>query len=215
MSANSKQESGNRMLSRSFQYGTSSIIIVLIVLGIIVVINVMSMRHFVRADLTENKDFTVSDATKKVLSELDDIITIDAYFSKEVPPYVTNIKSQVNDIFDEYSAYSGGNVSVELVSMPRAGDDPELEQKARFLGIPPVQVNILEKDKTEVVTIYFGIVIGYEDRNEIIPVIQNVRTLEYDLTSAIIKVSKSHRKSRLSDTSPVTENMRRTRITKK
>jgi len=190
MSANSKQESGNRMLSRKFQYGTSSIIIVLIVLGIIVVINVMSMRHFVRADLTENKDFTVSDATKKVLRELDDIITIDAYFSKEVPPYVTNIKSQVNDIFDEYKAYSGGKVSVELVSMPRAGDDPELEQKARFLGIPPVQVNILEKDKTEVVTIYFGIVIGYEDRNEIIPVIQNVRTLEYDLTSAIIKVKQ-------------------------
>jgi len=178
------------MLSRRFQYGTSSIIIVLIVLGILVVINVMSMRHFVRADLTENKDFTISDATKKVLRGLDDIVTIQAYFSKEVPPYVSNLKGQVNDVLDEYKAFAGGNIAVELINMPRAGDDPELEQKARFLGIPQVQVNILEKDKTEAITIYFGIAIAYSDRNEVIPVVQNVRTLEYDLTSAIIKVKQ-------------------------
>ena len=70
------------MLSRKYQYGTSSIIIVLIVLGILAVINFMSTRHFVRADLTEGKDFTISDATKKMLSELVDIVNINAYFSK-------------------------------------------------------------------------------------------------------------------------------------
>ena len=173
------------MLSRRFQYGANSIIIVLIVLGILAVVNFLSTRHFKRVDLTEGKDFTISDSTRKVLGELDDIVNIEAYFSGNLPEYVAGLERQVKDIFDEYEAYAHGNLSVKFTD-PMS--DPALEQKMRFVGIPPVQVNIVEKDKSEVVNIYFGLAITYEDRKEVIPVIQNVMTLEYDLTSAIVKI---------------------------
>ncbi|MBD3184055.1 hypothetical protein GF312_17355 [Candidatus Poribacteria bacterium] len=192
MSVNSKQESGNSMLSRKLKYGTSSVIIVLIVLGIIAVINFLSTRHFVRADLTENKDFTISDSTKKVLGELDDVVNITAYFSKNLPPYLTNIQTQVKDILDEYEAYAHGNLEVNFVD---PAGDPSMEQKLRFMGIPQAQLNIIEKDKAEVVNVYFGMAVMYEDRKEVIPVIQNVMTLEYDLTSAIVKVKRSEEKT--------------------
>ncbi len=180
------------MLSRRFQYGANSIIIALIVLGILVVINYMSTQHFKRWDLTENKDFTVSDATKKMLGDLDDVVNIEAYFSKDLPQRLTGLQRQVEDIFDEYKAYARGNLAVRFMD---PGEDPALEQKMRFIGIPQVQVNIEEKDKIEVQNIYFGVVVKYEDKSEPIPVIQNVATLEYDLTSAIIKVKQTEAKT--------------------
>jgi ABC-type uncharacterized transport system involved in gliding motility auxiliary subunit len=50
-------------------------------------------------------------------------------------------------------------------------------------------VNIIEKDKAQVVNIYLGLAVLYEDRKEVIPFIQDIRTFEYDLTSAILKVA--------------------------
>ncbi len=180
------------MLSRRLKYSTNSTIIVLIVLGILVVINFMSTRHFIRADLTAGKDFTISDSTKKVLDELDDIVNINLYFSRKLPPYLTGLQQRVQDIIDEYKAFARGNLAVKFID---PAGDPALEQKMRFIGIPQVQLNIIEKDKAEVVNVYFGIAIMYEDRNEVIPLIQNVGALEYDLTSAIIKVTRSEAKT--------------------
>jgi gliding-associated putative ABC transporter substrate-binding component GldG len=180
------------MLSRRLQYSTGSIVVVLIVLGILAVINFMSVRHFVRADLTEGKDFTISNSTKKVVGELDDIVNINAYFSKNLPPYLINLERQVKDILDEYKAFAHGNLEVKFID---PASDPALEQKIRFMGIPQARLNIIEKDKAEVVNVYFGMAVMYEDKKEVIPVVQNVMTLEYDLTSAIIKVKRSEEKT--------------------
>lgn len=103
------------MLSRRLQYSANSIIIVLIVLGIFAVVNFMSTRHFVRADLTEGKDFTISDSTRKTLGELDDMVNVVAYFSKNLPPYLTELERRIRDIFDEYRAYAHGNLSVKFI----------------------------------------------------------------------------------------------------
>ena len=182
------------MLSRKFQYGANSVIIVLIVLGIFAVVSfILTRPQFARRwDLTEGKDFTISDSTRKVLGELDDIVNIEAYFSKNLPPYLVGLERQVKDILDEYIAYSRGNLSVKFTD-PMS--DPQLEQKMRFIGIPQAQVNIMAKDKREVINIYFGMAITYEDKKETIPVVQNVMTLEYDLTSAIVKVKRSETKT--------------------
>ncbi len=180
------------MLSRKYQYGTSSVIIVLIVLGILAVINFMSTRHFARADLTEGKDFTISSSTKKMLAGLNDIVNINAYFSKDLPPYLVNLERQVKDVLDEYKAFARGNLNVEFIDP--TGDQTE-EQKVRFMGIPQVPFQIIQRDKAEVVNVYLGIAIMYEDRKEVIPVIQNIMTLEYDLTSAILKVKRSETKT--------------------
>ena len=180
------------MLSRRLQYGTSSIIVALIVLGIVAVVNFMSTRHFVRADLTEGKDFTISDSTKKVLGELDDVVNIEAFFSSNLPPALVGLEQQIKDVFDEYKAYAHGNLDVKFTDPT---SDPKLEQRMRFVGIPQVQASIVQKDKSELVNVYFGIAISYGDKKEVIPVIKNVMTLEYDLTSAIIKVKRSETKT--------------------
>jgi ABC-2 type transport system permease protein len=159
---------------------------VVIVTAIIVLANLISQSVFGRLDLSEGNIYSISESTKEVLRDLEDIVNIKVYFSKKLPPYLTTLTREVTDIIDEYRAYAGGNLVVDFED-PSA--DPETEDRARSLGIPPVQLNIIEKDKAEVMNAYLGIAILFEDRKEVIPVVQSAANLEYELTSSIIKVA--------------------------
>lgn len=165
---------------------------VVIVIAIIAFVNLLSLRFFGRADLTEGNLFSVSESTREVVGDLDDIVNIKVYFSKKLPPYLTTLTRRVGDILDEYKAYAGGKL---IVDFEDPAVDPETEQRVRSLGIPPVQLNIIEKDKAEVMNAYLGIAILFEDRKEVIPVVQNAGNLEYELTSAILKVASKEQKT--------------------
>ena len=90
------------MSLKKIRYGTNYIILIVILAAILGVINLLSYRHFLRADLTDNKQYTISASTKKVLAGLDDIVNIKVYFSKKLPPYLTTLTDQVTDLLDEY-----------------------------------------------------------------------------------------------------------------
>lgn len=177
---------------KKLQYGTNFLSLILIFLGFVVVINYISTKFFLRFDLTENKEFTISKSTKDILKNLDDIVSINVYFSKKLPPYLENLKLKVEDILKEYQVYSKRKINVNYFD---PATDSKLSQSVRFLGIPQVQCNIIEKDKVQVINVYLGMVILYEDKKEVIPVIQDTANLEYDLTSKIIKVTSSETKT--------------------
>lgn len=177
--------------SKTLKYGSSSVIFILVILGILALVNFLSERYFARADLTENNIYTISQSTKEILKELDDIINIRVYFS-ENPPQVAKIRREIRDMLDEYSAFSRGNLMIDFID---PADDEDLKQKLRFMGIPEIQVNVYEKDKAEVAKVYMGIAILYEDKKEALPVVQGTYNLEYDLTSAILKVSSGETKT--------------------
>ncbi len=180
------------MVKRTTSYGASVVISVVIILGILIVLNCLSNLYFARADLTEDKEYTVSAATKSVLADLEDLVTIEAYFSKQLPSYVMPLKTQVKDLLDEYKAYSKGKLQVEFID---PGSDKQLKQKLQFMGIPPVQLNVIQKDKAELTTVYLGLAILYENKQEVIPVIRGTENLEYQITSGIRKVTMSEVKS--------------------
>src|SRR3989338_3880884 len=58
-----------------------------------------------------------------------------------------------------------------------------------MLGIAPVQLNVIENDRREVAKIFLGLAVLFGDKQEVIPVLQQVGNLEYDLAQAILKVS--------------------------
>jgi ABC-2 type transport system permease protein len=174
------------MQARKIKYSTNLLLLVIIMFAILVVINFISSKKFSRLDLTQDKEFTISESTKKVLRNLDDIVTIKAYFSKELPSYLINLDSQIKDILSEYKAYAKGNLNISYTD---PGDDEKLQNELRFMGIPQVQLQVVNKDKAEVMKAYLGIAVMYGDKKEALPVVQSTETLEYDLTSAIVKVT--------------------------
>lgn len=165
--------------------GIYSATVVLLVLLILVVGNFVASRVLARIDLTHDHEFTISKATRDVLRGLDDVVTVKVYFSKKLPPNLATLRRNIDDVLRGYQAYSRGKVRVEYVD---PSEKPEEEQKLRYLGIPQIQLNVLEKDQLQVINGYMGLAILYADRHQSIPVVQDVNTLEYDLTAGILQV---------------------------
>lgn len=160
---------------------------VALIIGILVVVNFLSYSIFARIDLTENKIYSVSTATKNTLTELDDVINIKAYFSNSLPSQLLSLKREVEDVLDEYEAFSNGRIKIEYID---PGDDDKLKQELFMKGIPELTFEVVEKDKRQLQTGYMGITISYGDNREVIPTIkQNLSDLEYQLTSKIKRVT--------------------------
>ena len=73
------------MATRTLKYGSNMLVFILVVFAILAAISFLSSRRFVRADFSDDKRYTISQSTKNVLKRLDDVVTINAYFSRENP----------------------------------------------------------------------------------------------------------------------------------
>ena len=162
-------------------------VLVISVLIIVMVLNFLVSRHLVwRLDLTREKLFTLADSSKNIVGNLDDLVTIKAYFSQKLPPYLSNMRQDVEDLLEEYQAHSKGKLRVKFIDPT----DFEEEQKRKLMydGIMPINLQTIDRHKFEVMEAYFGLTNNYEDRKETIPIADPL-SLEYDLSAAIKKVS--------------------------
>ena len=162
-------------------------ITILLLLGIVIVINFLSYQIFYRLDLTKGGIYSISSASKKIVSNLEDIVNIKVYFSDNLTTQFISVKQDVADILDEYEAYSNGKVRVEFVD---PGDDEEIKKELYLKGIPQLTFQVFAKDQAQTVNGYAGIAVEYGDQIEVIPAVkQDTSDLEYQLTIAIKKAT--------------------------
>jgi len=159
---------------------------VLLIAGIVILLNVLSRQLFFRLDITQGKQYTLSKATKDILKNLEDPVTIKAYFSEDVPPNIAATRRDFQDMLIEYSNRSKGEVDFEFVN---PNGDPELEQEAVQAGIAPVMINVREKDQVKQQKAYLGALIKMGEQQEVIPFVQPGGAMEYELTTNIKKLS--------------------------
>jgi len=161
-----------------------------IVLAILIVVNFISIRLFGRFDLTRNGQFTLSEASKALVRSLDDRVTVRAYFTEDLPAPYNNNRRALLDELNDYKAYARGNLQFEFIDP--TGEKGEME--AQQQGIAPLQVQVIKEDKAQVQRAYMGMVLLYEDKKEVIPVVQNVGTLEYEISSTIKRLTSKGQK---------------------
>ncbi len=168
-----------------------AILRILLTLGILILINIIGLRFFQRLDLTNDNIFTLSEASKNLVHQLDDKFLVKAYFTSDLPPEYANNRRDLRDLLDEYRAYAGGNFQYEFID-PSKKD--EVEQEAQRYGIPPVQVQVLKEDKLQIEKAYMGMVFLFGDKQERVPVIQTTSNLEYEISSTIKKMTSKELK---------------------
>lgn len=159
---------------------------VLLMVVIVIVINILSDNFYFRLDLTADKAYTLSKATKNILSSLEEPVTVTAYFTEDVPPQILQGRKEFQDMLVEYANYADGNLVYEFVDPNK---DQQTEQKAMQEGIMPSIMNVRERDEMTQKRIFLGAVLKMGSDKEIIPMIQTGTAMEYDLSSAIKKLS--------------------------
>jgi gliding-associated putative ABC transporter substrate-binding component GldG len=161
-------------------------IITISILLALAIVSFLANRHFVRLDLTKNRDYTLAPATQKTLKDLKDVVTLRIYFTQEMPPQLLTLKRLIDDTVSEFRSYGGQNVRVEYVD---PASDEAATREAVVSGVTPVQLNVQGQDKLEVAKVYLGMVLLHGDKKETIPVIAYPQNLEYDMVSRIVKLT--------------------------
>jgi gliding motility-associatede transport system auxiliary component len=159
---------------------------IILIIIVIVFVNVLSDRFFVRLDLTADQSYTLSKATKNILRNLDEPVTVTAYFTEDVPSNLIKTKRDFMDLLVEYNSISKGKLMYEFVD---PGTDPQTEKKANDDGVQAILVSVREKDQVKQQKAYLGAVIQKGNKVDAIPVIQPGAAMEYDLSSTIKKMS--------------------------
>ncbi|HSN34201.1 MAG TPA: Gldg family protein [Ideonella sp.] len=154
----------------------------------------------IRADLTQGRIYTLSDATRNYLAQVREPLLIRGYFSAQTHPLLAPLVPQLRDLLEEYAVAGGRRVHVEFVD---PHDDPKVEEEAgaRY-GIRPVPFQVSGKYQASVVNSYFDVLVSYGDQFQVLGFRDLIdvksrsegdfdvalKNPEYDITRAIRKV---------------------------
>jgi len=155
---------------------------------------------WVRADLTQGNVYSISEATRSYLAQLQEPLLIRGYFSAQTHPLLAPLVPRLRDLLQEYAVAGDGRVRVEFID-PQ--EHPELEQEANEkYDIQPVPFQFASKYQATVVNSYFNVLIQYGDQQQVLgfsDLIEvkmqsetdlevELRNPEYDITQAIKKI---------------------------
>ncbi len=167
-----------------------AIIQLFLLIGILVLINMLADRQILRLDLTDDKRYTLSDASKEIARNLDDPITITAYFSKNLPPQLERGKREFRNFLEEFRAHSGGFLEFRFID-PAESEDAEI--RAQQAGVSPVLIDVRERDQISQQRAYLGAVFNFGEETEILPVIEPGTAMEYNIANAIKRLTSISR----------------------
>ena len=162
------------------------LITTLLVIGIVLVVNFLSNELHFRLDLTDDRQYTLSKATLDILEELEEPVTVKAYFSKDLPPNIAKTRSDFQDLLVEYNSRSNGMIAYEFIN---PNENEGAERLAVESGIQPVMINVREKDQVKQQKAFLGATINLGEKVDVIPFVQPGSAMEYALTTSIKRIS--------------------------
>lgn len=181
----------------------SSLIRLFVGISAILLINLMASQIYLRIDLTEEKRYTLSDATIQMLEELDDYAYFKVYLEGDFPAGFKKLRNETRDMLEEFKAYSP-YIEYTFINPSGIVDNEKREALIQELigkGLQPTNLHINKNDGSSRILIFPGIVLdykGYEVPIELLNaqmgvsperVLNNsIETLEFTLTSALLKI---------------------------
>ena len=162
-------------------FSTFALVVAAILFVAVVVVANASLRS-ARVDLTQQKLFTLSPASRNVLQKIDEPITVRFYFSERLGREIPSIglyAARVRDLLEEYASRSKGKLRLEISSPEPFSEAEDRAVAAGLQGVPVDQGGEL---------VYFGLVAtNSTDDREVIPFFEQSREslLEYDITRII------------------------------
>lgn len=142
-------------------------------IGIIVFINIISNYVFTRFDLTSEKRYTLSPATKDILKKLDDVVYVKVYLEGEFPSGFKNLRNSAKEMLDEFRAYAGDNLQYEFIN-PNANPDKKERDKlqAQLMdeGLKPWNIEAGDKGTKSTIPVFPAALFTYKSETRKYPV---------------------------------------------
>jgi ABC-type uncharacterized transport system involved in gliding motility auxiliary subunit len=115
------------------------------------------------------------------------VVLAKVYFSGNLPDQLATLERNVRDLLREYEVHGKGKFQIQFINPDESED---LKNQAIAMGVPQVQMNVLEKDQYQIINVFMGIGLQSGDKTDAMPVVEDLSTFEYDLTSKILKLTR-------------------------
>lgn len=178
-----------------------------LLIGIFVSLNILASHYFFRADLTEDKRYSISEAGKDLLSKVNDKLIIKIYLTGELDPGYDRLSKAVQEKMEEFKVYSSGQLEVQYIDPNQETDlamRARMQQQLQMAGIRKDVYLSQNNGKKEEVTVFPGAVITYKEQDQVVNFLkgssisskdeqlnQSVETLEFEFLSALRKLVKT------------------------
>ena len=104
----------------------NAIIRITTLIAIIFVINFLGQMLYTRFDLTKEKRYTISDASKKLLRNNKENIYIKVYLDGQLPSGFLRLRNSTKELLQEFQSYSKTKIQIEYINpLEKAKSDQE------------------------------------------------------------------------------------------
>jgi ABC-2 type transport system permease protein len=185
-----------------------SIMQLLILLAILVVVNILANIEYGHIDLTEDKRFTLTEATKNLITDVDDAVTITIYLDGELPGGFRRLRQSVFDLVREFRSRNP-NIHYRFEN-PVEGSTQSINETIERLGeqgIQPVNLQMVDADRRSEKIIFPAAMIFYKGRRFPLNLLENqvpgmpqeivlnnsINLLEFKFAQAILKLRTAYK----------------------
>ncbi|MDT8410830.1 MAG: gliding motility-associated ABC transporter substrate-binding protein GldG [Vicingaceae bacterium] len=172
---------------------------------LIVFINFSASLLFERFDLTSEKRYSLSNASKELVKNLDDIVYVKVYLEGDFPAAYKKMRDETREMLDEFRAYSNDNLDYEFINPAESGDEKitkEIYQQLFKQGLQPTDLNEKTTDGFSNKLIWPGAIFFYKGKeipvqllksklgsNPINMINSSIEGLEYEIANAIYNLT--------------------------
>ncbi|MEZ4721753.1 MAG: gliding motility-associated ABC transporter substrate-binding protein GldG [Flavobacteriales bacterium] len=175
-------------------------------LGVILAANFLGSLVFTRIDLTEENRYTLSDATKEQLENLEDVVFIRVYLEGDLPTEFRELKDATRELLDEFRAYAGENLQYEFINPSASPDEKErvkVYEELTRQGLQYSNIRMATGDKMSEQIIFPGAIVSHMGRETPVQLLKSIagateqemiassiQQLEYEFVSAVRIVAR-------------------------
>ena len=166
-------------------------------------LNFASYYIYKRFDLTQDKRYTLSETTKKIIDGVDSPLIIDVFLEGNFPADFKKLQTETRQLLEEFSAYNS-NITFQFVN-PVEKEEERVDVMKKFFakGLKPINVTVDDKGKQTQEVVFPWALANYGDKGAKVQLLKNlmgasienqvessVQHLEYVFAEAINKISK-------------------------
>ncbi len=150
---------------------------------LLILANIAGQNAFVRFDMTAQKSYSLSKASKDVVGNLVEPLSVHVFFSDNLPAPYNGVAQYVKDILVEYKGAANKQFSYKFFDMSK----PENQRIASDYGLQQAQIQQVKNNEVGFKQAYMGLAVSYGDALEVMDTITSAEGFEYKLT---LKISK-------------------------
>lgn len=126
--------------------------LVIVILGLIA-INIIASFLYFRIDLTSEKRYSLSTATKNILKNLDDYVYFQVFLDGKLSPSYKRLQKTIIETLDEFKAYNKRLIKYDLIDPAKGKDEATLRNYLKELEyrglVPSIDYEISETGTSE------------------------------------------------------------------